>query len=31
MNRMQGDVSELQLPAGEFDLATAFETVYFWP
>ena len=28
---LQGDVSELQLPAGEFDLATAFETVYFWP
>lgn len=30
MNRMQGDVSELQLSAGEFDLATTFETVYFW-
>ena len=27
----QGDVSALQLPAGAFDLATAFETVYFWP
>ena len=27
----QGDVSELRLPAGSFDLATAFETVYFWP
>ena len=27
----QGDVSDLQLPAGAFDLATAFETVYFWP
>ncbi len=27
----QGDVSELRLPAGAFDLATAFETVYFWP
>ncbi|MBQ9269097.1 MAG: class I SAM-dependent methyltransferase [Oscillospiraceae bacterium] len=27
----QGDVSELLLPAGTFDLATAFETVYFWP
>ena len=27
----QGDVSDLQLPAGTFDLATAFETVYFWP
>jgi len=28
---MQGDVSDLQLPAETFDLATAFETVYFWP
>ena len=28
---MQGDVSDLRLPAGAFDLATAFETVYFWP
>ena len=27
----QGDVSALDLPAGRFDLATAFETVYFWP
>ena len=27
----QGDVSELLLPAETFDLATAFETVYFWP
>ncbi len=27
----QGDVSDLHLPAGDFDLATAFETVYFWP
>ena len=27
----QGDVSSLQLPAESFDLATAFETVYFWP
>ena len=27
----QGDVSELSLPAASFDLATAFETVYFWP
>ena len=27
----QGDVSALTLPAGHFDLATAFETVYFWP
>ena len=27
----QGDVSELKLPPESFDLATAFETVYFWP
>ncbi len=27
----QGDVSDLHLPAESFDLATAFETVYFWP
>lgn len=27
----QGDVSELALPEESFDLATAFETVYFWP
>ena len=27
----QGDVSNLMLPAESFDLATAFETVYFWP
>ncbi len=27
----QGDVSDLRLPTGSFDLATAFETVYFWP
>lgn len=27
----RGDVSDLQLPAGSFDLVTAFETVYFWP
>ena len=27
----QGDVSDLQLPAETYDLATAFETVYFWP
>ena len=25
----QGDVSDLRLPAGSFDLATAFEAVYF--
>ncbi len=28
---MQGDVSKLDLPEEKFDLATAFETVYFWP
>ena len=28
---LQGDVSNLQFPAEAFDLATAFETVYFWP
>ena len=28
---LQRDVSELRLPEGAFDLATAFETVYFWP
>jgi len=27
----QGDVSSLRLPGASFDLATAFETVYFWP
>ena len=27
----QGDVSRLKLPEASFDLATAFETVYFWP
>ena len=27
----QGDVSALALPEERFDLATAFETVYFWP
>ena len=27
----RGDVSSLQLPKGSFDLATAFETIYFWP
>jgi hypothetical protein len=24
-------VSDLQLPKETFDLATAFETIYFWP
>ncbi len=28
---IQGNVSELKLPDAAFDLATAFETVYFWP
>ena len=28
---VQGDVQSLPLPADAFDLATAFETVYFWP
>ncbi len=28
---LQGDVSDLRLPVAAFDLATAFETVYFWP
>ena len=27
----QGDVSALELPEASFDLATAFETIYFWP
>lgn len=27
----QGDVSALTLPEEKFDLATAFETIYFWP
>jgi SAM-dependent methyltransferase len=27
----QEDVSALTLPEGKFDLATAFETIYFWP
>ena len=26
-----GDVSALTLPEGKYDLATAFETIYFWP
>lgn len=28
---LQGDVSTLPFADGSFDLATAFETVYFWP
>ena len=27
----QGDVSALELPEESYDLATAFETIYFWP
>ena len=27
----QGNVSALALPEEKFDLATAFETIYFWP
>ena len=27
----RGDVSALDLPAEKYDLATAFETIYFWP
>ena len=27
----QGDVSALDLPSGQYELATAFETIYFWP
>ncbi|MCR5213278.1 MAG: class I SAM-dependent methyltransferase [Eubacterium sp.] len=27
----QGDVSQLKLEKEKFDLATAFETIYFWP
>ena len=27
----QGDVSSLELPEENYDLATAFETIYFWP
>ena len=28
---IEGDVSDLKLQAEKFDLATAFETIYFWP
>lgn len=27
----QGDVSALDLPLEQYELATAFETIYFWP
>lgn len=30
-NVLEGDVSELKLAVETFGLATAFETVYFWP
>ena len=30
-NVQQGDVSALALPEESYDLATAFETIYFWP
>ena len=28
---VEGDVSSLAFEPGKFDLATAFETIYFWP
>ncbi len=28
---LQGDVSDLKLPDESYELATAFETIYFWP
>lgn len=28
---LQADVSKLNLPENQYDLVTAFETVYFWP
>ena len=31
MSVVQGDVSDLQLEPESFNLATAFETIYFWP
>jgi len=31
MRVKRGDVSNLQLPIDTYDLATAFETIYFWP
>lgn len=30
-NVQYGDVSNLEFPKEKFDLATAFETIYFWP
>jgi len=31
MTVKQGDVSDLRLPVDTYDIATAFETIYFWP
>ncbi len=31
MTVKQGDVSDLRLPVDTYNLATAFETIYFWP
>ena len=31
MSVKQEDVSDLRLPVDTYDLATAFETIYFWP
>lgn len=31
MSVKKGDVSDLSLPVATYDLATAFETIYFWP
>ena len=31
MSVKQGDVSDLRLPVDTYDIATAFETIYFWP
>lgn len=31
MSVKQGNVSDLRLPVDTYDIATAFETIYFWP
>lgn len=31
MSVKQGDVSDLRFPVDTYDIATAFETIYFWP
>ena len=31
MSVKQGDASDLRLPVDTYDIATAFETIYFWP